>query len=341
MSTRPSDLDGALGVRAFEQEDEPRVLEILLAAFGSWPEGVSDMTPGEFFRWKHVDGPFGPSRVLVVEADGAVIGLIAYMAWRFRARGELVNTLRGTDFAVDPAYHGRGVAFTLAQAAAKQFSPDLAFVWGNPGDQSVGVSVRAGWHNVGRVPRFIQPHGPLRGAIRRAYGGASRASMEVEAIAESAAEVLRDGPRASRLLALSEEPGERLATARDLDSLRWRYGRFEEYRAVRVEGTAGDDGIAIFRHRRNGPAWVLDICELLVAENDLRTARRLIQKVREAAPCDLLSCGFHSRRQAGMCGFVPAGHGGVLVTYPLHQGLVPDSTQLASWALSRGDLELL
>jgi GNAT superfamily N-acetyltransferase len=341
MSKRPSDFDGAFQVRAYEPKDEPQVLEVLGAAFGGWPDGVSGVTPSEFFRWKHLAGPFGPSSVLVIEAEDEVIGLVAYMAWQFRAAGQTLHTLRGTDFAVHPSYHGRGAAYALAAAALAHFPRDLAFVWGNPGEQSVNVSVKSGWHDVGRWPRFVQPRGTLRAAVAPALGRASKAPAEAPVAARSAAELLGHDAGASLPPAEARDPEDRLATVKDLDFLRWRYGRFDQYRAVRDDATAGGGGIAIFRHRRHGPAWVLDICELLVEQDDHRGARRLIQQVRESAPANLLSCSFHSRRHAALCGFVPAGHGGVLVSYPIQRDLRPDSTRLASWALSRGDLELL
>jgi hypothetical protein len=162
----------------------------------------------------------------------------------------------------------------------------------------------------------------------------------MQVTARSAAEVLDDGANVS-LLGETGEPGDRLTTAKDLDYLRWRYGQFEEYRAVRLDADEGGNGMAIFRPRRHGTFWVLEVCELLVERRDRRTARRLLRQVREAAPADLLSCGFPSRHEAALCGFVQVRHREVLVTYPLQQKLVPDSTRRASWALSRGDLELL
>jgi GNAT superfamily N-acetyltransferase len=341
MPRRCVNFDGAMEVRAFETEDEPGVLEVLQAAFGQWPRGIQGVTPSEFFRWKHMDGPFGPSSLLVAEADGAVIGLLAYMPWRFRASGQTLETLRGVDFALHPDRRRPGASSALTQAAVEHFSSDLAFVWGNPNAQGTPVSLKSGWREVGRLPRFVQPRGPLLGTIQRASGKSSKTPREMRVTAKSAAELLRGGALASLLLAPTKEPGDRLTTAKDLNYLRWRYGQFEEYRAVRID--AGEDGIgmAIFRPRRHGPFWVLDVCELLVEKNDRLIARHLLHQAIEVAPADFLSCSFPSRREAALGGFVQARGREVLVTYPLQQNLVPDSTRRASWALSRGDLELL
>jgi hypothetical protein len=51
MPTGPIAFDGAVKVRAFDAKDEPRVLEVLQAAFGQWPRDIQGVTASEFFRW--------------------------------------------------------------------------------------------------------------------------------------------------------------------------------------------------------------------------------------------------------------------------------------------------
>jgi hypothetical protein len=339
MPRRLTDFDGAVEVRAFEANDEPGVLEVLQAAFGQWPRGVEGITPSEFFRWKHMHSPFGPSSLLVAEADGMIIGLLAYMPWRFTVGAQTLETLRGVDFALHPDRRRAGASSALTQAAVDHFSSDLAFVWGNPNAQSTPVSLKSGWRTVGRLPRFVGPRARLLGSIRRARGSASRTARDMRVTARSAAEVLADGATTSLLLARTEEPGDRLTTAKGLDYLRWRYGCLDEYRAVQSDAGAG--GIVIFRPRCHRQLRVLDICEILVEANDRRSARQLLHQATETADADLLSCSFASQREAALCGFVQARHREVLVTYPIRQSLVSDSTRRSSWALSRGDLEML
>src|SRR3977135_2805149 len=122
------DSDGGVEVRAFATEDEPAVLEVLRAAFGEWPRGIHGATPSEFFRWKHMESPFGPSSLLVAEADGAVIGLLAYMRWRFRAGEQTLEPMRGVDFALHPDHRRPGASSALTKAAVEHFPSGLSFV---------------------------------------------------------------------------------------------------------------------------------------------------------------------------------------------------------------------
>src|SRR6202022_1678221 len=83
MATGPRVLDSGVTARPFHPDDERGVLDVLQAVFGEWPRDLSGSTPAEFFRWKHFDGPFGPSHMVVAEADHTLIGCAAYMQWRF------------------------------------------------------------------------------------------------------------------------------------------------------------------------------------------------------------------------------------------------------------------
>jgi hypothetical protein len=330
-------LDSAITARLFEPQDEPAVLEVLQAAFGQWPRDIQGVEPSEFFHWKHVDGPHGPSILVVAEADGAVIGFAAYMPWQFRARGQMLKAVRGVDFAIDVLYRRRGASMAL-RAAAK-FSSEVSFIWSNPNDQSHPGGRKFGRRDVGRLPRFVQPRGQLRETIRRARARGSRTPEHLCIEAGTAAEVLGDDTGAS--LFEPKKGVDRLATDKNLDYLRWRYGRYDEYRAIRAEIGGDAHGVVIFRCRRHGSLWVTHICELFVEHDDRRAVRRLLERVRDAAPADIINCSFASRRQAASCGLLQYGRGSVLTTHPLQQNLVPDPTRLASWALSLGDLELL
>jgi hypothetical protein len=328
-----------VNVRAFEAKDEPEVLALLEAAFGRWPRDIHSASPSEFFRWKHMTGPFGPSTLIVAEADGAVIGCHAYMPWRLGVCGRILSTMRGVDLAVHPSYRRRGVSMAMRDAAT--FSDDAAFMWSNPNKQNRPGAHKAGMRAVGNLPRFVQPREALRRTVRRASARSSKAREDLRVEAGTAAETLRDGARASLLLARKSWRGDRMATVKDLEYLRWRYGHFEEYRAIATDPRSGTGGMVIFRLRRHGPFWVSDVCELLVEHGDRRTARHLLDLVRDATPADFIRCSFSSRHHAASFGFLQARGVTTLMILPLHHNLTPDPTRRTSWELSHGDLELL
>jgi hypothetical protein len=326
-------------VRAFEAKDEPRVLELLQAGFGKWPSDLEGVTPSEFFRWKHMAGPFGPSILLVAEADGAVVGFGAYMPWRFRADGRVLQTMRGVDFVVHSSYQRRGAS--MAVRAAANFPNNVAFTWSNPNEWSRLGGIKFGQRQVGGLAHFIQPRGLLRGTIQGAHAEGTKMTQHARIEAATAAEVFSDDAHAPLLLARTKEPRGRLGTVKDLDYVRWRYGHFDEYHAIQADAGAGGTGVVIFRSRRRGRFRVAEVCELFVEHNDRRAARRLLRQVRDATRADRLSCSFFSRREAALCGFVQSRHGTTVMTYQLQQNVVPDPSRRDSWAPSLGDMELL
>ena len=330
----------AFAVRSFEAGDESGGLDLLQAAFGKWPADIEGVSAGEFLHWKLAACPFGPPISIVAEAEGRIIGFVAMLPWLLTAGDRIVTTVRGVDLAVHPAHRRHGVSMAIIRAGMERLPDDVAFTWNNPNEHSRPGVLKSGRRQVVTVPRFVQLHRALRQAAWRAYGKGSHTPAELPVEAETAAEILRDGTYVSLLLAHTERATERLTTPRDLDYLRWRYGQFREYRAIRADDGHDPGGIVIFRLRRHGSFWVSGVCELLVADNDIRTARHLLQQVKDAAPVDCIRCVFPSRYHAARCGFLRVG-ATVLTARPIERDLVPDPTQRASWALSLGDLELL
>lgn len=329
----------AVTVREFEPEDEPRVLALLQEAFGRWPAEIGSMTPAEFFRWKHTGSPFGASVMYVGELDGELAGFTAYMPWLFTNGSNIVRAFRGVDFAVAPMFRRRGVNLAI-RTTAKSLT-GAAFIWGNPNDPAFRGGLKAGSSPSERIPYFARLCGrPIKTAWRAATGGA-RALAHLPAEADGAGAVLADGDYVNFVLGQITHPEGCLATARNLRYLRWRYGRLAEYHAVRTSGRGRQEGIAIFRVRRYRSVWIADICELLLERGRRAVGRQLLRKIRDTAASDMFTCDFHSRRAAAALGFVQASRGARLITKRLDQPLALDVTSSRSWALSRGDLELL
>jgi GNAT superfamily N-acetyltransferase len=103
-----------LDVRPYEDADEPRVLELLSASLGAGPSGDRSAA---FFRWKHLENPFGRSVLLVAEADGGIVGLRAFLRWRLRAGHRELSAVRAVDTATHPEFQGRGIFSRLTRAA--------------------------------------------------------------------------------------------------------------------------------------------------------------------------------------------------------------------------------
>jgi GNAT superfamily N-acetyltransferase len=332
--------DSDITVRECQSRDEQRVIELLEATFGRWPAEIESMTSFEFFHWKHRGAPSGRSLLYLAELEGELAGVVAYMPWRFVADGKPCKAMRGVDFAVASGLRRRGIGIAMRTAAAESFS-DADFIWANPNTPALGGGLKVGRRSSGRIPNFMRFSGRARQTAKRLRGKGELTPARLAVEAPSAATVLNDDEHVSAVLARASAPHGCLATVRDIEYLRWRYGQLEEYRAVRTTAGSSRAGLAIFRMRRRGALWVADICELLLEPGEHALARRLLRDVRNSAASDLLMCSFRSPCAAAAYGFVQASRGVTLMTYPLAPRSRPDQQVGVAWALSRGDLELL
>ena len=333
--------DPAPDLRPYRDSDEPGVLECLTASLGAGPAG---RRPPEFFRWKHLQSPFGRSFMLVAEADGRVAGLRAFMRWRFRAGAQEMQAVRAVDTATHPSFQGRGIFRTLTLTALDALRDEgVDFVFNTPNDVSLQGYLKMGWQMIGRVPIRIRIRRPVR-FVGRFRKHSSDAAPPVHA--PPAAEVLSSSDL-EPLLARAAVYDERIHTVRDAAYLRWRYGDAPllDYRAVSLDDDHGVlRGIAIFRVRPRGGVWGTTLSELITDPLDYDGARALLRSVARAAPVDVIACHFArgsaAARAVRRAAYLRAPGGMTFVANPLRAPIRPDPTQLDAWALSSGDLEV-
>jgi GNAT superfamily N-acetyltransferase len=326
--------DADIDVRPMTDDDMPSVLSLLATTLGWLPDGHHE----RFFDWKHRDNPFGRSPGWVAEADGRVVALRAMLRWRFSLGGERVTAVRAVDTATHPDFQGRGLFRTLTMRAVDDLTAEgVGWVFNTPNDQSRPGYLKMGWSQVGRLPVVVRIPS-LAGAakVARARVPAELWSQDTTA-GESAADVLDDTAALDALLASRASRGVR--TDHTADSLRWRYTGFPElrYRAV-LAGPNVEDGVALFRLRRRGPACEAAVCEVLAPEDDRRVRARLLAAVATAAGADhavaLAADGSGLRSRY----FPLPGQGPILTWRPLRSREAP--TDPRSWRLSLGDVEL-
>jgi GNAT superfamily N-acetyltransferase len=297
MSTTRSNLD--VHIRPFRDEDEARVVDLLHITMGDGPAGRRTT---EFFRWKHSQNPFGRSMMWVAECDGSIVGLRAFMQWRFRAKDREVRAVQAVDTATHPDYQGRGIFARLTGTALETLPDQISLIYNTPNEKSMPGYLKMGWRSVGRFPVSIRIRRPFRVATRLRGTKRLRTSGEDSPVvlAESASTAFRTEDLIG-VVTGAEVPDGRLSTPRSLDYLRWRYGGPPglDYRVVHHEEKGQVGGVAIFRVRPRGRLWEAAVVELLVPRNDVRTATSLLRRVAHASRVDYLS------PSGGACGVPP------------------------------------
>ena len=229
-------------VRPYRDADEQAVLGLLNDALGGGPAGTR---PAEFFRWKHLENPFGRSFMLVAEADGRIVGLRAFMRWEFVAGDRRFRAVRAVDTATHPDHQGKGIFSRLTLEALDSLRDQADFVFNTPNEKSLPGYLKMGWSVVGRVPIRIRVRRPIRFATRaRSWRSASELGQVPSSSAAPASELLDEQ--------IDEPAGGRRAAARHRDAA----GRDVPALAVRRRTAPGlpgaDDGRPRSRRRARG-----------------------------------------------------------------------------------------
>ena len=343
MST--SELKTEIHTREWRSNDEPEVLQLLQETLGGGPAGTR---PSEFFRWKHIENPFGRSLMLVAEARGKIVGFRSFMRWRFRAGDPAITAVRAVDTATHAEYQGRGIFSLLTREAIEAIRGETDLIFNTPNEKSLPGYLKMGWKTIGAVPILVRPLRPLRVArgMRTYAESITPAGASPTIRADTAAEALQDSAEIERLLEKTRLPGVRLATDRDAAYLWWRYASAPllDYRAIREVHEGALRGLALFRVRPRGRLWESTVAELFVERGDRRTAARLLHRIRKASSVDHVTASFPlGSTQAAVAsrrGFLRSPRGVTMVVNPLRGALTQDPTDLASWALALGDVEV-
>jgi hypothetical protein len=268
-----------LEVRRAMPTDVAAVLELLRIAM---QRGDDDRFEA-LFRWKHLENGFGVSPAWVATDGDRVVAVRYLMRWEFEQGERVVRAVRAVDTATHPDYQGRGLFRRLTLGALDELATEgVDFVFNTPNDQSRPGYLSMGWSVIGRLPVRVRPRG-VRGAtaLLRARVPAGHFS-EPSSAGDPAAEVLADTQRVEGWLAArGAQLGSGLHTRWTPGTLRWRFGgQLVSYRAVTDE-----DGIALFRLRRRGPATEAAIA-LVASAGGAAGRRRLVSRMLRAVRGD-------------------------------------------------------
>src|SRR5690606_30107897 len=111
-------------IRHATPEDIPQIIFILKQSLG---ESKLPKTE-EVWRYKHIENPFGKSIVLLAIIKEQIVGVRAFMRWKWQIGQKSFNALRAVDTATSPAFRGRGIfrkltleAIEIAKAEGEHF----------------------------------------------------------------------------------------------------------------------------------------------------------------------------------------------------------------------------
>lgn len=325
-------------IRKAEESDIPRVILLLKASLGESLLPKSEA----YWKWKHVDNPFGDSPVLLAEEDGNCIGVRAFMRWKWNKQGETFEAVRAVDTATHPDYQGKGVFSKLTTTLLNVCKDkQWQFVFNTPNEKSLPGYLKMGWRKAGNLPLEIQIIRPL--------------SMIKDRLMVSHKPLL-DENKAS-LSFYFDHPGlnDLLQQHRKLHSavfqtpyspqyLRWRYleNPVAKYYAAGYEDGSALTALLIFRVKATKWGSEFRITDLFLSSiKDIKKLRQLInENIRRHRAHFVTFAANDFRLLQGVLRFNTKRLGPIVTVRDILPGQSDDFVNFNRWTPSLGDMEL-
>lgn len=150
-------------IRAAVDEDIPAIVALLKLSLGE-----SLMPKSEnFWRWKHIENPFGKSLVLVALEDDQLIGVRAFMRWEWKLGEKIYKSVRAVDTVTHPDHQGKGIFKNLTLKMVEQCKAEgIDFIFNTPNQRSKPGYLKMGWMTNGKLRLNIKPVIPWRTKVR-------------------------------------------------------------------------------------------------------------------------------------------------------------------------------
>lgn len=145
-------------IREAVKKDVPNILRVLKASLG---ESSSKKTEA-VWNYKHVLNPFGSSLVLVAEEDNEIVGVRAFMRWKWQNDQKSFSAFRAVDTATHPKHQGKGIFKKLTQKALELgIKGNNDFVFNTPNEQSRPGYLKMGWEQISKLEIDIYVGNPF------------------------------------------------------------------------------------------------------------------------------------------------------------------------------------
>jgi hypothetical protein len=310
--------------RPFVDDDVPGALALMRSSLG---DGRVPRTEA-FFRWKHLESPFGRSIgfVEVDEADGDNAPLVAlrmFQRWGLQRGAQPIEAVRAVDTATAPQAQGKGHFKRLTLAAVDDATAaGVDLVFNTPNEKSGPGYLKMGWVEVGKPGVWL----------RAGWPGAS--TLE---------DMVPDPVLLAARHPQTPTDDERLRTRQCEAYWRWRYVDIpgSAYRMV-LQGTA----TAIIRRQTRRGIPEVTIVELLhpLTWRGSRDARGLVVTIARSGGglmvSSMASLPSTTAAVLASAGFVWTPLGPTLFARSLCKDRVSQTPGSLGWAMAIGDLEL-
>jgi GNAT superfamily N-acetyltransferase len=325
-------------IRTARYADIPAIVSLLKESLGE-----SLMPKSEaYWSWKHLHNPFGESPVLLAFENDTLIGVRAFMPWRWKNNDRIFKTVRAVDTATHPLHQGKGVFKKLTLGLVDQCkSEGVDFVFNTPNSQSKPGYLKMGWKEAGKLPIRFYWQRPIGSVI----AFAQRRQFGLPPVDNTVFEILRHPAMNDLVKATTSFNHRNLVTDHSIESLRWRYQQVPvvNYHACAI--TTGNDlqAVAFYRFKASRIGLELRVADQFSshAKHSRLLAQVLISKAEEAQAHYLTSSGCdYNFKFSGLLATAQIKAGPCVTVRALNGNPSDKLLRFSAWSPSIGDLEL-
>ena len=309
--------------------DIPEIITVLKSSLG---EGLLPKSAA-YFTWKHIENPFGRSKILLAKENDEIIGVRAFMYWNWVCGEEVIKTVRAVDTSTLPTHQGKGIFKKLTLQAVDECTKEgTEFVFNSPNKISIIGYLKMGWYENGKMPIYINA-GSL---LPRIFSEKTIDKLLLNYAMHTGLEHLDSNWKLKNSTT-------QFHTGINKAFLKWRYQDcpVASYGAVIVTGSFG----IVFRLKKVNKFIELRICELWTEKSDgakqaKQAYKKLIRNIRPAVVTCGISPLFQNKKKTPLGLFGPFKKGPTITLKTLENQQLDSFNHFKKWNPSMGSIEL-
>ncbi len=303
------------------ESDIPEIVELLKLSLGEQFMPKSE----KFWKWKHLNNPFGPSPILLAIESGNIIGVRAFLKWELQNQEQTYHGYRAVDTAIHPEHQGKGLFTSLTISLLEKIEgEENGYIFNSPNQSSLPGYLKMGWKKWGKLPLKIQ----LTPNFRKPTHLPDTDWKQINDLIET--------------LELTQYPSKKPKTLLKKGYIKWRY---EECPVATYQFITNQKNyLLIYRVKTGNWGNELRLVDLFTLgeldSNDISSLNTQIKQIQKSCSCRFTTfSGLDSRERKFLkLGILPALPIGPLITLKqLNNSLDPFSQD---WNWSLGDLEI-
>lgn len=328
-------------IRPSTTKDIPDIVSLLKLSLGEslMPKSAA------YWTWKHVENPFGNSPVLLAFEGAQLIGIRAFMRWKWKNHSEVIESVRAVDTATHPDYQGNGIFSKLTLSLLDQCkSLGLQMVYNTPNEKSEPGYLKMGWKKAGKLPVAISVINPMSLGMNFLLKSNNDGTEVREHHTDNKLSYFLHHPGLNQLIKDHERNlNNQFTTAHTVESLRWRYEQVPvaTYHADGIEGP-GLQALFIYRIKTSRLGKELRITDIFSdSPAALDSLSFLFEEKIKLHQADFVTCSSLAKPfLKGIFTFSSRNIGPMVTVRSITMPFADSFYDFNGWSPSIGDLEL-